>query len=178
MKSVTLTLAPATFVVNGNSNEELLENAKKALTEQLTNSIFPHITYAINDADVLTHESAFPGMIVETNNGDKGIITAVNRKNLNVTLTKHRSVSGPPQAFKKSSATFSDARSLRHEIMKPDWFEGDTGYIKTREGIREFVVGKKSGKKTKIHIIGLNKFVSLTEEQMEIHLKDNKNELK
>ncbi|MEI2357874.1 hypothetical protein [Mesobacillus zeae] len=175
---MTLTLAPTTLIVNGNTDEELFENAKKAFVEQLEKSEFPHITYSINDEDVLSIDTALPGLIVETKSGDKGIITAVNKKNINVTLTGHKNVSGPPQAFKKSFATFEEARSKRAEIMKPDWFEGDTGYIKAADAIHKIIVGKKSGQKRKVHIVdGLNQLFILTEQQMASYLKDDKSEL-
>ncbi|MCU4835381.1 hypothetical protein OCF61_21330 [Bacillus cereus] len=56
MKSVTLSLTPTTFVVTGDTKEEMLANAKKAFIEQVSKNLFPHIKYSINDADALTKE--------------------------------------------------------------------------------------------------------------------------
>ncbi|ABY46517.1 hypothetical protein [Bacillus mycoides] len=77
-------------------------------------------------------------------------------------LAGHLDANGEPQAFKKSSATFEEARSIRCESSKPNWEEGDSGYLKTKEGIQPVVVGKTTTQKTVLHIIGANKFVELT----------------
>ncbi|MES5957140.1 hypothetical protein QCI42_27885 [Bacillus fungorum] len=69
MKSVTLSLTSTTFVVTGDTREEMIANAKKAFIEQVSKNLFPHIKYSINDADALTMETSFPGLIVETEEG-------------------------------------------------------------------------------------------------------------
>lgn len=178
-KIVALTLASTTFTVEGSNEKEWLENAKKALVDQLVAGKFPHITYSINDADVLTFENVFPGMIVETTqSGDKGIVTAVNKKTIHVKLKIRGEVSGTPQAFKRSTATFEEVRLRRESYMKDTWTEGDTGYIKTTNGIREVVVGKASGTKAKLFVINENRSISLTENEMNKSLKEEKEEIK
>ncbi|WCK57516.1 hypothetical protein PP175_25965 (plasmid) [Aneurinibacillus sp. Ricciae_BoGa-3] len=176
-KSVTITLSPMTFVVKGKTNEELVENAKQAMLEQLQKQ-FPSIAVSINDANVLTDEQATPGTIVATKEGI-GIITALNEKTINVTLTAHRMVQGAPQAFKLSTATFEEARSKRADWMKPNWSEGDTAYLKNKGNIEEVVVGKKSGSKFKVYIInGGGVHYTLTEQQMNAILRDEKQQWK
>ncbi|MEB9914827.1 hypothetical protein Q2U85_29080 (plasmid) [Bacillus cereus] len=80
MKSVTLSLTPTTFVITGDTKGEMLANAKKAFIEQVSKNLSPHIKYSINDANALTMETSFPGLLVETEEGLKGIVTAVHRK--------------------------------------------------------------------------------------------------
>ena len=179
-KTVTLTLASATFVVEGNNDKELLENAKKAMAEQLLNREFPHITYSITDLDSLTFDKVYAGQIVETDkDGTLGIVTGVNKKTINVTLINHRNISGAPQFFKTSKATFEEARSKRDEGYKKInfWSEGYSGYFKNHEGIHEVVVGKMTRGKTKLHIVNTRKYFSVSENQLESLLKDEKAEL-
>ncbi len=178
LKSVTLSLAPTTFVVTGETKEEMLANAKKAFIEQVSKNLFPHIKYSINDADALTMETSFPGLIVETEEGLKGIITAIKRKTIDVMLAGHLDANGEPQAFKKSNASFEEARSIRCESSKPNWEEGDSGYLKTKDGIQPIVVGKTMKQGTLLHIIGTNKSVSLTPIELLLYLKDNKEDIK
>jgi hypothetical protein len=177
-KAITLALDPVTLVVEGKTEKEQLENAKKALITQLEKQ-FPHYSYSINDADVLTFDNVKVGMIVETKEGDKGIVTSLNKKTINVALTGHRGVQGPPQAFKVSSATFEEARSNRDEFMKPDWREGDTGYLVTKDKVVEAVVGKKSGAKFKVYEVnGSGGHYSLDSKQIQAFLKDHESEVK
>ncbi|PLS19460.1 hypothetical protein CVD28_03320 [Bacillus sp. M6-12] len=177
-KAVTLILDPVTIIVEGKTDKELLENAKKAYIEQLEKQ-FPHFSYSVNEADVLTFDTVKVGMVVENKSGEKGIVTSLNKKTINVTLTGHRAVQGAPQAFKKSSATFDESRSKRHEFMKPDWTEGDTGYLETKERIVEVVVGKKAGAKFKVYEVnGSGGHYTLDSKQIQAFLKDDKTETK
>ncbi|MCM3358068.1 hypothetical protein [Psychrobacillus sp. MER TA 171] len=175
-KTVALTLATMNFKVTGESNEEFLENAKKALVEQLNTGIFPHITYGVYEDNVLTFDTAFPGQIVEATDGKLGIITAINKETINVTLKNGISVQGPPAAFKSSTATFEEARSKRNELDKQNnyWFEGYSAYIKTAQGVKEVVVGKFARGIAKLHVINSNSFIPLSEREMHKHLKDEK----
>lgn len=179
LKTVTLTLATASFKVEGKTNEELLENAKKAMAEQLTNGIFPQITYGVHDADVLSFETAFEGQIVESTEGRLGIVTRVNKKTIQVTYVNHITVAGSPQGFKTTNATFEQARSKRSETDKKVnyWTEGHSGYVKTADGIHEIVVGKTTRGKVKLHIVGTTRYFPLSEHEMARHLKDEKSEL-
>ncbi|MDA2269270.1 hypothetical protein PDN28_25855 [Bacillus cereus] len=88
-------------------------------------------------------------------------------------LAGHLDVNGKPQAFKNSNATFEEARSIRCESSKLNWEEGDSGYLKTGEGFKPVVIGK-TNKKTTLHIIGVNKSVTLTPIELMLYLKDNK----
>ena len=177
-KTVTLTLASASFTVKGKNDEELLENAKKAMAEQLAKGEFPHITYGIYEANALTLDKVFAGQIVEDKDG-LGIITGVNKKTISVTYANHVSVDASPQHFTSSDATFEQARSKRSEMDKQIkyWTEGHSGYIKTADDIHEIVVGKTTRGKVKLHIVGTKRFFPLSEEEMVRHLKDEKSEL-
>lgn len=179
LKTVTLTLVTTSYKVEGKNNEELLENAKKAMAKQLSNGIFPQITYGIHHSDVLSFDSVFAGQIVESLEGKPGIVTGVNKKTIHVTYVNHISVSNSPQVFKSSDASFEQARSKRSEIDKKInyWAEGYSGYIKTADGIHEIVVGKTIRGKVKLHIVGTKRYFPLSENEILKHLKDEKSEL-
>jgi hypothetical protein len=178
-KSVTLTLDSITFKVNGNSTEELVQNAKIALAEQLSSGKFPSVTYSIGDANALSIETAYAGLIVESNDGKIGICTAVNKKTIHVTYQNHISVAGSPTIFKASSAKFEEARSKRRDADKKLnwWSEGFTGYLKTGEGIIPVVVGKTKGGKTRLEVINEKSYYSVSEQLMNRDLKDELTEL-
>lgn len=74
-------------------------------------------------------DNVLPGKIVESKDGNVGIVTGVNKKTINVTYTSHRSVQGPPELFKTTDIPFEQARSKRKESS-----------IETDFGIR-FIVG-------------------------------------
>lgn len=176
-KTVTITLKPISVIAEGASNEELLENAKSALIKQLEEK-FPSYSYSVNDADSLTFETVKIGFIVESNQGDKGIVTAINKKTINVTLKGGIGVQGGPQAFKKSEATFEEARSNRGESLEDEFYEGNSGYLKTPDGIKEVVIGKVAGAKYKLYPInGEGGFYTLTVSQLKAFLKNTKQEL-
>ena len=177
-KSVTLTLAPISFVVEGNNDKELLEQAKKAMAAQLVTGKFPYITFNVDDADALTLDTVFAGQVVESHDGNVGIVVAVNKKNIKVTYTGHRTVSGPPQLFKPSTACFEEVRSKRTSYHKEAgyWDEGYSGYLKTNEGIHEVVVGKMTRGNIKLHVINTKKFLSTNENRLRLILRDERNE--
>ncbi|MEK5217725.1 hypothetical protein [Psychrobacillus sp. FSL H8-0487] len=180
MRTVTLTLASASFVVDGKNDNELIENAKKAMAEQLAKGVFPQITYSITDVGSLTFENVYAGQIVEReDDGTLGIVTGVNTKTIHVTLINHRSLSTRPQYFKESKATFEEARSKRDESYKKMnfWTEGYSGYLKNKDGIHEVVVGKMTRGKAKLHIVNTRRYFSVPEDQLELLLKDDKAEL-
>jgi len=176
-KLVTLTLEPITLVVTGNNNAQLLANAKKKLIKQLTQEV--ECTFGIKRAaDTLTLSTAFPGLIVESNEEQIGIVTEVNAENIHVTLKNHIIVTGPPNLFKVSSASFEEARSKRSKIEGIFWEKGYTGYIQTNEGIREVIVGETYSHMIKLFIINGRKSITLNEQQIKIFLKDELVELK
>ena len=175
-KTVTFTLQPVSVNATGATQEELLENAKKELIKQLEGK-FPSYSYSVNDTDSLTFDTVKIGLIVETKDGDKGIVTALNKKTINVTLTGGRNVQGAPQAFKKSDATFEEARSKRESSIGEDFYEGHSGYLKTNDGIKEVVLGKSSGAKYKLYPVnGEGGFYTLNIAQIKSFLKDTKEE--
>ena len=173
-KLVTLSLASASFVVEGNTNEELLENAKIAMAEQLATGKFPHITYSISDANALTFENAFPGQIVESKDGNIGIVTGVNKKTINVTYTNNRSVQGSPGIFKLSNVPFEQARSKRRNssIEMDYWMEGESGYFKNDGEIHEVVIGKITRGKAKVHVVNTKSSFTLPEEKLSFYIKN------
>ena len=142
-KSVSITFDSVTVVVEGETDKELLEKAKIAALEEMKQKM-PPITYSINDynEDALTVELAQPGTTVKTQNGKLGIITAINRKSINITLADGVPLQGPAIAFLKSDAAFEEARHKREDWDKPDWQEGHSAYFKNGKEIHEVVVGK------------------------------------
>jgi len=180
-KTITIQLDSMSFVVDGTSNEELLENAKREMMKQLSIK-FPHFSYEISDADVLSLENAHPGVIVKDSKGKLGIITSVNPKNkrpINVTFKGSISVAGTPQCFKLDNSTFDKARSVRPDYQTDDWYEGDSGYLKNKTDLIEVVVGKKvRGKYLVFMINNAGKGFQLTDQQLKGLLKDNKNDFK
>lgn len=179
LKSVTLTLATASFLVEGKTDKELLENAKIAMAEQLTNGQFPYITYGISDANALTIDKVSPGKIVESTEGRLGIVTGVNKNRMNVTYVNNISVLAPPENFKSSDATFEQARSKRSESYKKVdfWDMGLTGYFKNKGVIHEVVIGKITRGKAKVHVINSSETYSIQEKDLSHYIKDELSEV-
>lgn len=178
MKTVTLNLDAISVVVEGATKEQLLENAKQAVIQQLMQK-FPHFSYSVNDVGALTFDTVQVGMIVESNDGHFGIITGVNQKTINVCLTGNRIIQGSPTLFKKSDVSFEQARSKR-----PDWAieskyfaEGTAGYLQVKENqLVPVVIGKSRGAKIKFFTINSEKgtHYTITEEQAKKFFKDEK----
>lgn len=180
VQTVTLNFAPVAIQVAGNNSAELLENAKRAFVEQLTADTMPRVTsYSVGSADALNFETVYEGQIVESNDGKLGIVNQVNKKTIYVTYTDGATVSGSPGLFKTSEATFIEARNHRPKGDKELnlWSPGNTGYIKIKTGIKAVCVGKISRGKVKLLIVGTQKYISITEEQMERLLKDEQSEV-
>jgi len=178
-QTVTLTLSSMSFVVEGTNTEEMVAQAKLAMAQQLKDGVFPSLTYSLNDENALSLNTVSSGLIVESNDGKLGIVTAVNKKTIAVTYKNGVSVTGSPQMFKTSDATFEDARSVRPESYKTSelWFEGSGGYMKNKEEIHEIVVGKISRGKAKLHIVNTNRLFTVKEEDISFYLKDNRSDL-
>lgn len=175
MKTVTISLSPVSVKVEGSTKAEMLENAKKALIEQLEKQ-FPQFSYSVSEGEVLTIDTAHAGMIVECNEGKKGIITGVNQKTINVTYSNGVSVSGSPQLFKPSEATFEEARSKRQDFMVKAnmWTEGNAAYLNNKGTFIPVIIGKSKGKKYKLYTINNNgQHYSVEESQLKA-LVDNK----
>lgn len=168
-KAVTLMLGEMTFIVEGNDPSELRKNAKKAMIKAFEENIFPHITFSFDDANSLTLASAYPGTIIKTAKGELGIITSIGKKNISATLTGHRDVSGPPQAFMPSDESFESVRSRRQDngFSSTEWTEGDSGYAKIGGEVLPVVFGKKKGSKYNIYIINeKGRCATITEAQL------------
>lgn len=189
-KAITITLDPITVVIEGKTDKELLENAKIEMIKQIQIQ-FPHFSYSVDSADALTFENSHEGSIVETKEGAFGIITGVNKKSINVTLTGGRSMQGAPQYYKLSDVSFEKARSKRmmHSLTNTgdgkvseffmEWSEGETGYLKVKDGIKEVVIGKKAGSKYSVYIVnGKGAKYTLTEAQLKSFLRDELSEIK
>ncbi|MDX1699618.1 MAG: hypothetical protein R3250_03320 [Melioribacteraceae bacterium] len=179
-KLVTLTLATASFLVNGETDKELLENAKKAMAEQLSRGDFPQITYGINDPNALTFDNVLPGLIVESKDGKVGIVTGVNKKTINVTYNNHVSVQGSPHLFKKSDVPFEQARSKRRDasITVDMWMEGESGYLNNKGEIHKVVIGKTTRDKTKVHVVNSSSSYSIPEKNLSHFIKDELEQVK
>lgn len=180
LQSVTLNFAPVTIKVSGETNAELLENAKKAFVDQLSADTMPHInSYSVGAADALSFETATIGKIVESKDKKLGIISQVNKKTIYVTYTNGATVSAPPTFFEPSKATFEEARSRRGPSEKEMnfWSAGYSGYIKVKDEILPVIVGKLAKSKVKLHVVGTTQFLPVTEAQMEKLLKDDISEI-
>jgi len=174
-KAVTLDLSPITLFVTGKNDKELLENAKIAFIEEISKK-FPSLSYSINDANALTMQTIRVGQIVECDKGI-GIVISKAQKRVRVTLTGQRTLSGTPELFTPSSASFEEARSKRPSFNKDEWFEGSSGYIKVANKIESVVVGKRGNLKTKLYIVGTDEYINVTESQLKRFLKDEKSEV-
>ena len=145
MNTITINLKPMSFIVDGDTEEEMLENAKKEMVKELGVE-FPYFTYSVNSEDVLKEEDAYIGTIVKDEKGNIGIISDIKYKNkmpVVVTMKKGLTVVGTYNAFKLSDKSFEDARYIRSKGMKEVWNPGDTGYIRVDGIIREVIVGFK-----------------------------------
>ena len=180
-KNVTLNLSAMNFIVEGKDDAELIANAKKAMIEALKVS-FPHVTYSISDDDVLNEKDARPGTIVKDEDGKLGIITAYkpnNKRPIAVTYANGVRVDGYFSNFKLAEVTFEEARYKRREFEKPEWAEGNSGYLKIKDKIAEVVIGKKEGKSRLVYIInGKGMHYKLPEATIKALLKDEKSEIK
>jgi hypothetical protein len=168
MKTVTMTLNPISVKVEGNTKEEILQNAKREIIKQLEKQ-FPHFSYSVSEGEVLTMDKARIGTIVEDDKGNIGIITGVNQKTISVIYNDDRHVQGSPQLFKLSAATFEEARSKRPEWMKETnmWSQGNTGYLKNNGEFIPVVIGKSKGNKYKLYTINNDsKFYTIVESQL------------
>ncbi|MEK5209741.1 hypothetical protein [Psychrobacillus sp. FSL H8-0510] len=178
-KLVTLTLASASFVVEGNTNEELLENAKKAMAEQLAIGKFPFINYRINESNSLTIDKVLPGMTVESEDGDVGIITAKYKVKIDVTFANNRSVQGSASIFKSCDIPFEQARSKRSDssIKAEFWTKGNSGYFKNKGEIHKVVIGKLTGGKAKVHVVNSDVYFTIPVEKLSHYIKDELSEV-
>lgn len=181
LHSVTLTFAPVTIKVSGETSAELLENAKKAFVDQLSADTIPHVdSYSVGAADALSFETASIGKIVESKDKKLGIISQVNKKTIYITYRNGATVSAPPTFFEASEATFEEARSRRSPSEKEMnfWSAGYSGYIKVKDEILPVIVGKLARGKVKLHLVGTTKYLPATEAQMEKLLKDEISDFK
>lgn len=175
IRKVTLNFAPVTIQVSGNSNEELLNNAMKTFVDQLSVSTLPQIdSYSVGAAMPLSFDTVYAGLIVESFNGNVGIVHQVNKQTIDVTYASGTSVSGSPELFKPSNASFKKARYRRSAEDKEqnNWSVGHSGFIKNDMSKLPVIVGKVSRGKFKVHIVGDKKHETFTEEEMERFVMD------
>lgn len=174
-RSVTLTFAPVTVNVSGDTNEKLLENAKKEFINNLSSANMPSIhSYHISAAEELSLDTVFAGQIVESLDGKLGIVSHKNKETINVMLSTGLTVTGSPILFKPSDARFNKARYRRTREDKAlnNWAAGHSGYIKDDFGRHPVIVGKISRSKVKVYIIGANEFTTFTKDQLEQYVMD------
>lgn len=174
MKSVTINLHPVTVYVSGDTKEELLKNAEEQFIKTIQTK-FPGYQYSVVEGKVLTRAEARPGIIVEDNKGILGIITAVNPKTINVAQAPGgRVVQGPVDLFKKSDATFKQARGKRPKFDCDFWVEGDSGYLLKDGKYIEVVVGKNRGSSYSLYPIGGGGYYTLNDMQMKMLFCEDK----
>ncbi|WP_394555920.1 hypothetical protein C1N61_32595 (plasmid) [Priestia aryabhattai] len=174
MQKVILYLDPIEVVVEeGETVEELLENAKNATKEQIKEK-FPRFQYSLVEPNALSMEKAKPGMVVEVD-GEVGIITVLNRKNIKVVISGNRLINGSPEAFKLSDKTYKEAMVPRRimEGMQDYFCEGDCGYISYNGEEIPVVIGKQvRGKYQLWNLEKLGVYYSLANEQLVKLFKD------
>ncbi|MED4284829.1 hypothetical protein P4679_23180 [Priestia megaterium] len=174
MQKVILHLDPIEVIVEkGKTENELIENAKKAVREQLKEK-FPSAKYSLVDMNALSLESVKPGMVVEVDN-QVGIVTVVNKKKINVVISGNRIITGTPEAFKASKKTFKEAMVPRRLMvgMEDYYCEGDCGYISYQGEKIPVIVGKQVRGKSKLWNLekpGVG--YELTQEQLVKFFKD------
>ncbi|NGY88285.1 hypothetical protein F6Y05_35335 [Bacillus megaterium] len=173
MQKVILYLDPIEVIVEkGKTVEETLENAKKATKEQLKER-FSRFQYSLVELNALSMEKAKPGMVVELD-GEVGIITVLNRKNIKVIISGNRSINGAPEAFKLSNKSYKEAMVPRRvmEDME-EYYEGDCGYILYQGEEVPVVNGKKVGNKYRLWSLkDLGYYFDFTKEQLIKRFKD------
>lgn len=101
------------------------------MAQQLMVGKFPKITYSIIDANALTFDTVYEGLIVVSDEGKLGIVTGINKKFINVYYTNGIGVSGPPQLFKTSNGL-----QLQRMKLEPESKEINFNLIATFERLK------------------------------------------
>lgn len=189
--AIELTLAPIIVTVDAGADKEVIERAKKAALEEIAKN-FPRVQYRKVEIGALTQETVKCGMLVEEvgNPKNKGIVTAINQKTINVTLTGRRSVQGNATLFRLTNAPFEEVASFykKFEMTQTtpdgepiqtnniDYFsEGSAGYLHNKGEITPVVIGKSKGSKYNLFVIGgAGRYFTLTEQQMKMFFKSVK----
>lgn len=188
MVTLDITLDRVRVTVENGSEKEVLSRVQSAIIEEIAKKM-PRFSYLFVNAEALTQETAMPGMLVEeiSNSKNKGIVTSVNQKTINVTFTGNRSVQGNACLFKLTNAPFEEVASFYKKFTvnetdsdgvhlnstKLDFYsEGNAGYLHNKGEITPVVIGKSKGSKYNLYIInGGGRFFTLTEEQMKLFFK-------
>ncbi|KJD42626.1 hypothetical protein [Paenibacillus terrae] len=157
VKSVTLSLE-VTVQVNGDDMEQLLAAAKQEVAEKIQTDFPRHFTYSITDGVVLSCEEAKPGKIVfVTDLKLHGVINGINKSTYSVITPQGR--------YNCKLAVLTDGElaieellsfASRDEELKPEWFDGDVGFLKYRDEYIPVILGKKKSGKTPAYIINGN----------------------
>lgn len=172
---VIVDLKPMTISVevNAESRELLLEKTKEALLSQIDEK-FDTLNKTIVNPDALSMETVTPGLVVavetEGNGEEYGIITAVNKKTVDVALKDGTILNGPASSFQKADVEDIDqfiwGRSLAAR-QAGTWYEGNTAYLNTNEGTLPIVFGKSRTTKFNVYVInGGGKYHTLTPDQL------------
>jgi len=136
--SVTLEFKPITVEVESNTADHnaLLELAKQEVLKLLSVK-FPSLSYAVTEGEAVMNPQ--PGMFVKVKSDkrdENGIITKINPKSINVTMSGGRNLQCSKGLLSKTNdAKFEDIFSPRHEIMRASWYEGNTGYMVNKKEI-------------------------------------------
>lgn len=191
MVTIELTLAPIRVTVEAGTEKEVIERAQRASVEEISKT-FPRAQYRKVDEGALTQETARPGMLVEEvgNPKNKGIVTAINQKTINVTFTGRRSVQGNATLFKITKAPFEEVASFYKPMQvnqtTPDgqpmdthsvdfYSEGDAGYLHNKGEVIPVVIGKSKGSKYNLYIInGEGRYYTLGEAEMKRFFKSTR----
>ena len=182
--NVTIDLSAITVSIHANpdNKDEVIEKAKEVFLSEVQRK-FPQFHLTVSETDVLSMETVTTGLVVTAvlKNGEKepGIITAVNKKTIDVVLENGSILNGPATAFEVNSIQNLDEVVWgRPEQVKEAnmWYEGNTGYLVTSEDIVPVVLGKSRSPKYRAYVInGEGRYITLNEDQLRF-LSDTKEE--
>lgn len=173
-KKVVFHFNPISVVAKGKNEKELLENAKKEFIKQIQKE-FPHFQYSFSDANALSLQTAKGGMIIETIEGEFGIITRTTAKKVYAVLTGGRVVSANAEFFKESNKSFEQVRSKRKGEELGMFFEGDSGFLKVQDGKIAVVISNETKGKFKAYSVEKpGSFYTVTEQQLKSFFSDER----
>jgi len=136
--SVTLDFKPITVEVESNTadHKALLKLAEQEVLKLLAVK-FPSLSYSVTEGEAITNPQL--GMFVKVKSDkrdENGIITKINSKTINVTLSGGRNLQCSKGLLSKSNNTkFEEIFMPRHELLRSGWYEGNTGYLVVKNEI-------------------------------------------
>ncbi|QNR65120.1 hypothetical protein IAQ67_14460 [Paenibacillus peoriae] len=170
IKSVTLSLE-VTVQVNGDDNEQLLAAAKRKVAEKIQNDFPSYFKYSITDGIALSLEKAYPGKIVFIPDlNQHGVICGINKSSYSV-ITPRGHINCKLPALTDGELTIEELLIFCSRD-KPEWYEGNVGFLRYKEDYVPVILGRKKSGKTPAYTINEKGRFSLTDIQLQKHLFD------